>query len=138
MEKTKLGITVGALGAITCFSGLFAGYLVTIVLAGYVLLFEEDAWLKRTCVKAVATLAFFSVILELIGLVPEAFSFLYDVASVFDGVVSFGKLNQIISVLTSAIGIIKTIVFLALGFKALKKQTVIIPAVDTLVSKIMD
>lgn len=52
MQKTKLGITVGALGAITFFAGFFGGYLAAIVLAGYALLFEENAWLKRSVVKA--------------------------------------------------------------------------------------
>ena len=41
MQKTRLGITVGALGAITFFAGFFGGYLAAIVLAGYALLFEE-------------------------------------------------------------------------------------------------
>src|SRR5574344_1340231 len=48
MEKTKLGIPVGLLGAAMLFACYFGGYLVSFVLAGYILLFEENAWLKRT------------------------------------------------------------------------------------------
>ena len=42
MQKTRLGISVGLLGAGVCFLGLVGGYLVTAILAGYILLFEEN------------------------------------------------------------------------------------------------
>ena len=54
MQKTKLGISVGLLGAAIYFTGLFSGYLVAVLLAGYVLMFEENEWLRKNAVKAVA------------------------------------------------------------------------------------
>lgn len=47
MKKTKLGISVGLLGAMLFFSCYFGGYTIAIIIAGYVLLFEENAWLKK-------------------------------------------------------------------------------------------
>ena len=44
MQKTKLGISVGLLGAAIYFMGLFGGYLVAVLLAGYILMFEENEW----------------------------------------------------------------------------------------------
>ena len=87
MQKTKLGITVGALGAITFFAGFFGGYLAAIVLAGYALLFEENAWLKRSVVKAVVLMVFFSVTVSIF----EAFRTCLDplkfiLTLIFDGV----------------------------------------------------
>lgn len=37
MQKTKLGITVGLLGAIVYFAGIFGGYQTLILISGYVL-----------------------------------------------------------------------------------------------------
>ena len=59
MQKTKLGISVGLLGAIFFFAGFFGGYLVTILMAGYILLVEDNAWLERVTVKGVVLMLFF-------------------------------------------------------------------------------
>ena len=53
MQKTRLGISVGLLGAATYFAGLFSGLLAALLLAGYVLMFEENEWLRRSVVKAI-------------------------------------------------------------------------------------
>lgn len=45
MQKTRLGISVGMLGAAIYLTGLFSGYLVVVLMVGYVLLFEENSWL---------------------------------------------------------------------------------------------
>ena len=42
MQKTKLGISVGMLGAVLYFMGIFSGYLLVAILAAYVLLYEEN------------------------------------------------------------------------------------------------
>lgn len=52
MEKTKLGVSIGLLGAGIFAAALFGGYVATIVLAGYVLLMETNEWLRRAAVKA--------------------------------------------------------------------------------------
>lgn len=51
MEKSKLGISVGLLAAGMYFLGMVS-VLAVVVVAGYVLLREDDAWLKRSAVKA--------------------------------------------------------------------------------------
>ncbi len=45
MQKTKLGVSVALMGAALYFLGLFSGYVALIILAGYVLLMEENVWL---------------------------------------------------------------------------------------------
>lgn len=72
MEKTKLGVSVGIFGAFLYVAALFGGYIAITLLAGYVLLMESNEWLKKTAVKAVATLACFSFLSLLIGLIPDA------------------------------------------------------------------
>lgn len=75
MQKTRLGISVGLLGAAIYFMGLFSGYLLAVLLAGYVLLFEENSWLRKNAVKAMSVMAVFSLLITVLNLVPNAFDF---------------------------------------------------------------
>ena len=138
MQKTKLGITVGALGAITFFAGFFGGYLAAIVLAGYALLFEENAWLKRSVVKAVVLMVFFSVTVAIINVSPDLLEFVGNIASVFNGNFSIIKVNQIVNVLVSGLNLAEKVLFLGLGVKALSQGTIVIPFIDKKVSKYID
>lgn len=70
MQKTRLGISVGLLGAAIYFMGLFSGYLLAVLLAGYVLLFEENSWLRKNAVKAMSVMAVFSLLIK--GRYPRA------------------------------------------------------------------
>lgn len=138
MQKTKLGITVGALGAITFFAGFFGGYLAAIVLAGYALLFEENAWLKRSVEKAVVLMVFFSVTVAIINVIPDLLEFVGNIASVFNGNFSIIKVNQIVNVLVSGLNLAEKVLFLGLGVKALSQGTIVIPFIDKKVSKYID
>ena len=83
MEKTKLGVSVGIFGAFLYVAALFGGYIAITLLAGYVLLMESNEWLKKTAVKAVATLACFSFLSLLVGLIPDAVDVITEVFNVF-------------------------------------------------------
>lgn len=82
MQKTRLGISVGLLGAAIYFMGLFSGYLLAVLLAGYVLLFEENSWLRKNAVKAMSVMAVFSLLITVLNLVPNAIGFINDVVSI--------------------------------------------------------
>ena len=138
MQKTKLGITVGALGAITFFAGFFGGYLAAIVLAGYALLFEENAWLKRSVVKAVVLMVFFSVTVAIINVIPDLLEFVGNIASVFNGNFSIIKVNQVVNVVVSGLNLVEKVLFLGLGVKALSQGTIVSPFIDKKVSKYID
>ena len=138
MQKTKLGITVGALGAITFFAGFFGGYLAAIVLAGYALLFEENAWLKRSVVKAVVLMVFFSVTVAIINVIPDLLEFVGNIASVFNGNFSIIEVNQVVNVVVSGLNLVEKVLFLGLGVKALSQGTIVIPFIDKKVSKYID
>lgn len=138
MQKTKLGITVGALGVITFFAGFFGGYLAAIVLAGYALLFEENAWLKRSVVKAVVLMVFFSVTVAIINVIPDLLEFVGNIASVFNGNFSIIKVNQVVNVVVSGLNLVEKVLFLGLGVKALSQGTIVIPFIDKKVSKYID
>lgn len=135
MQKTKLGVTVALLGAALYFSGLFSGYIITIVLAGYVLLMEENLWLKKAAVKTVALMMVFSIISAVLGLVPGMVNFIDDVFNIFNGSFSIRFVTNIITMLRSGLNLIETVLFLLLGLKALNQGTIPVPGVDKLVDK---
>ena len=137
MQKTRLGISVGLLGAAIYLTGLFSGYLVAVLMAGYVLLFEENGWLKRSAVKAVSLMVFFSFITVLVNLIPNAMSCIGYIASMFGGSFHIGFISNLVSAVTSAIDIIEKVLFLALGVKALNQGTIVVPVVDKMINKYM-
>jgi hypothetical protein len=137
MQKTRLGISVGLLGAAIYLTGLFSGYLVAVLLTGYVLLFEENEWLKRSAVKAVSLMAFFSFITVLVNLIPNVINCISYVASMFGSAFYARFISNLVSAVTSAIDIIEKILFIGLGIKALNQGTIAVPVVDKLISKYM-
>lgn len=137
MQKTKLGISVGLMGAIVYFAGLFGGYLVSLIVLGYVLLVEDNPWLRKTSVKSIILLVTFSVISATIGLIPDFISFINNIFNVFGSYFSLSVLTNILAVITSALSILKTVVFLVLGLKALNQGTLNIPVVDNITNNNM-
>lgn len=138
MEKTKLGVSVGLVGAAAFFCALFGGYTPALLVAGYVLLFEENTWLKKTCVKAIALMMAISVLVTGIGLIPDLFRWISDLLGLIHLNISFSMIYSIVNLLTDAIYIVKVLFFLMLGLKALKQENFTISFIDNLVDKYMD
>lgn len=137
MQKTRLGISVGLLGAAIYFMGLFSGYLLTVLLAGYVLLFEENSWLRKNAVKAMSVMAVFSLLITVLNLVPNAIGFINDVVSIFGGSFYVAFLSNLISAAVAALNIIEKLLIIGLGVKALTQGTIAVPVVDNLINKYM-
>ena len=87
MQKTKLGLSVGLVGAALYFLGLFS-FIPAFLLAAYVLLLEENQWLKKAAVKMVAVLIGFFLLGLAIDFVDEIFAVINVFAGWFDGSVS--------------------------------------------------
>lgn len=137
MEKTKLGVSVGLLGAALYFAAYFGGYVSVALIAGYVLLCEENEWLKKTAVKAAVLMVAFNFLVEAIGLIPDLLNWILSFLDLINLSLSFTVINRIVGLLTSAIYIVETVAFLLLGLKALKKEDFAISSIDELVNKHM-
>ena len=135
MQKTKLGISAALLGAVICFSGLFSGYLLVFLLTAYVLLMEDNIWLKKTAVKTIAVLIVFSLLSAVLGLIPDLINVIDDIFNIFSGSFSIRFLTNIVYALRSILGFLETLLLLGLGFKALNQGTIKIPMIDKLVDK---
>ncbi|MCM1187824.1 MAG: hypothetical protein NC541_00830 [bacterium] len=137
MQKTKLGVSVGVLGAAAFFLGLFSGSLAAVILTGYILLREENVWLRKSAVKAVALLIVFALFNTVLGLIPDVISFINSILSIFGGSFYISVVSNIIYMLRNGLELIRTVLFLLLGLKALNQGTVRVPVIDSLVDKCM-
>ena len=137
MQKTRLGVGVGLVAAAMYFIGLFGGYLAAIVLAGYVLLFEEDEWLKKTVVKVVSLMVLFSVLTGIINLIPDMMDCLSNFIKGFYGFLVVGILSRTTTLAVIILDIIRTLLFIVLGFMALHQKTIAMPLIDKMINKYM-
>lgn len=139
MQKTKLGISVGLLGAIIYFASAFGGgYLVALLLCGYVLLVEDNPWLRKTSVKAVLLLIMFSLVSVVLGLIPDIWETITNLLMAFNKYPSSTFISGINSTISSAITIVKSVLFVILGLKALNQGAIKLPVIDKLIDKYMD
>lgn len=137
MQKTRLGITVGLLGAAMYLSTFFGGFVAAVILAGYILLLEENIWLKKAAVKAVALTLAFSLLSGIIGLLPNAIDFINSVANLFDESVRVEFITNLVSMLNWVLVIAEKVLFILLGIKALNQGNIKIPVIDPLINKHM-
>ena len=137
MQKTKIGVSVGLLGAAIYFMGLFSGYLTVVLLIGYVLLFEENEWLRKSAVKAVALMVVFSLAAAVMNLIPNVIGVLDNLASIFGGSFHIAFLSSLVYAVTEALDILEKLLFMGLGVRALTQGTIAVPAVDGLINKYM-
>ena len=105
MQKTKLGISVGLMAAAAYFLGLYGGYVITVVLVGYILLKEEDLWLKKQSVRALALMILFSVLSTAINLTPNLLNLLSNTLEMINVHYYFSFLNNFFNLLSSVLSV---------------------------------
>lgn len=135
--KTKLGLSIGAMGALAYFASLFGGYLPLLLVAGYILIAEGDEWLRRMAIKAVTFTVAMSLLSFAVSLVPYLFNVINDVLALFDEYFYPEILSDIVSLLHTIISVAESVVLAILGIKAFSQSTIYIPVVDSVVNKIM-
>ena len=138
MQKTRLGITVGLMGFITYLVCYFGGFIPAILLFGYILLVENNQWLRKTAVKALLLTVAFSLLSALIEFIPNIISFIGSIVDIFNGSFYLTIVSKIVAVLNNAIGLIKTVLFIVLGIKALSQGSITVPVIDDLTNKNTD
>lgn len=135
MEKAKIGISVGLLGAIMFFMGTI-NILGAIVIAGYILIKEENAWLKKAAVKMLIVVATFGVLLTCMGLVD-------DVVNVINVVINWFTYKSIKlplgidNIYRYVCYFCQDALLVLLGFKALSMGTVKLGFFDKIINKHM-
>ena len=138
MVKSKLGISVGLLGALCFLLGLYGGYVIAGVVVGYILLKEENVWLKKLAVKVIALMLTFSLASTIINLIPNLLDILYSFLGLFGRPLYLSFIEGFFSILSQVLSLIRTILFLAMGALALAQKTIKIPGIDDLINKHMN
>lgn len=134
-EKTRLGVSTALLGAGCYFIAFFGGLEALIILAGYILLFEKDQWLRRTALKAAVLLILFSIISSCVGLGTDFTSVISNIVSTFNGTFSPYQFNSFIAFVRGIIAVGEKVIFLVLGFGALKHKDTKMASVDSVVDQ---
>ncbi len=135
MEKSKLGISVCLLSALTFLSGYF-GITVLLLVAGYVLIREENASLKKNAVGTIVLYLAFAALSLCIGLLDNVFdlfnfgSWMYEYAYT-----AYDIWNSFISCLYTLVDIAEKVVFGLLALFALLGKEVKIPVIDKFLEK---
>ena len=81
--KTKLGISVAMLTAVTYIFGLFGGYIALALLVGYILLCETDETVRKAAVKTVVICVVFDLVTAVIGLLPNGINIIDNFLNIF-------------------------------------------------------
>ena len=80
----------------------------------------------------------FSLISTLLGFVPNIFDLIDKICYIFDERFTVAILTKIHSVLECILGILKPVLFVILGLKAMGQGTINIPVIDDMTSKNME
>lgn len=135
MKKSKLGVKVCLLGAVAYWIALFGGYIAALIFAGYILLCEENRWLKKAVLNSFVLSLFTSLIVYAISVLPDFVNLINSFFGIFNGHFYANGFTSFTSFLSIIIDIVKTIAFIILGFTSLKQKDITIPFVSKFVDK---
>ena len=142
MQKTKIGIPVGIMSAAIFFVAIAGNFIpygrftLVIFLAGYVLLSEEDDWLRKNAVKALVLMIAFFFFFTALSLINSIVSLIIDIFAMITRVnIEISFFYEIIYLIKKVIGYGEMALFAVLGVLSFNNGTISIPFVDKLVEK---
>lgn len=117
MKKAKLGISIGLLGA-----GMFwlacINIIPAVLLALYVLLKEDDEWLRKAAVKMMIVCITFGLLSVGVGMIQDAINALNSMVHWLQPIRTIVLPLNIDTVAQYAIQIIEDLVLIGMGFQA--------------------
>jgi len=137
MEKTKLGISVALMGALTFLCG-YLGITVLVLVGGYILLKEESQTLKKYVVYTLALYLAFLAITMVIGFaggvldVLNINSWMYKV-KVINSI--YGFIRTCLSTISNIVSVVEKVVFALLAVMALAGKEIKFAVLDKFVEK---
>lgn len=134
MYKSKIGISVGLFGALVSLLGLLLGLSWPfLAVVAYILIREENEWLRRLTLKVLI----FIIAVGVISLaVTELNTIIYNVIDIFsDDIIKPTWPDTLSRNLHTAIEVIADLVLLFMGLKALKQGHFSIKSIDDVITK---
>ncbi len=130
--KTKLGLSVGVTAMGVYLLGLFGGYVALLLVVGYVLLAEKDAWLRKAAAKALVLAMLFTLASYAIHFLPDVLGVLNSFLNTFEVSFRYYWLTSLVSALQGALNIFEMLLFVYMALKAQNRVDVPVPFVDNL------
>lgn len=134
MEKTKLGISIGLLGAAVYFMGLI-NTTALVLIAGYILILESNSWLKKCAVKALAIVIAFALIPVALSFVTDILNFINSVINGFGGHAALRWPLGIDNWINIAANFVEKALLVLLGFTALSQGTISTGPIDKMIDR---
>lgn len=138
MKKSHLGISVGFLAAMVYLAAYLHNYILMALLVGYILLKEENLWLRKAAVTAVCLSVGVLLVTVALNVIPYALSAISALLAIFKVSFYASTVSSIFSFLLLLVGYAEKLLYLFLGVLALSQRSLILPAVDKFVEKHMN
>ncbi|HKM03010.1 MAG TPA: hypothetical protein VJZ04_00185 [Lachnospiraceae bacterium] len=137
MLKSKMGISIALVSATMFFLGAITT-IPALLLAAYVLIREDNEWLRKTAAKMVGVIVFFGLCSLGVSLINEFFSLINIIIHWFDQYATYVSVPaNLTSFCYSIISITENVLLIVMGFKALSMKYVKIKLLDNLIDKFM-
>ena len=137
MEKTKLGISVALTAVVVTLLGYYGGYVIGGIAIGYVLLQEQNEWLKKHALRVLALMLSFSVASTLLWLIPDVLNLFYSFMELFNVHIYINVVNSCFNFLGNVLSLLKTVVFVLLAYSAFTQKEFKVPVGDKLIEKVL-
>ncbi len=136
MLKTRLGLPANVVAAVMYLVALFGGgYLAPLVLAGYILLFEDLNFVRRAAVKSIALLLAVSVINFIVYLIPSFVDMLQDLLWIFGEGFDASILDRLCTFTMDIVYLGEKALFVLLSVLALFRKSIDIKPLNNLADK---
>lgn len=137
MLKTKLGVSIALVGAAMYFLGAIS-FIPAVLLAGVMLIMEDNAWVKRQAAKMIGVVIVFSLLGIAVGWVDDAVSLLNTIVHWFSKDAKWLAIpGNFTSFIKLIINVAEEVLLIVMGFMALKMKEIRFGLVDKLLDKFM-
>lgn len=137
MGTTKIGVPAKLLAAFAYLAAFFSGYVAFLLIGGYILIREQNDWLRFHAVKAGVLMVCFSIANALISLIPSLFTWIDDLLGIFGGSFRLAFIYNGQSWLATTLAVLEKVLFLVLAFMAFKGSDLKLGPVDKLVNTLL-
>ena len=136
MLKTKLGVSIALVGAAMYFLGALS-LIPAVLLAGYVLIVEENEWIKRQAARMIGVVVVFGLMSIAVGWIDDVVGMLNIIVRWFNSDVYLTVPANLTYLVQYIISLAKEILLLVLGIRALGMKGLKLPVIDKLLDKFM-
>ena len=140
--KAKIGLHIGFFACLIFLAAQFGGLVPATLLVGYVLICEDNDFLRMSAVKAFLIVLVANVLIWLIGVIPDILFELFDrISRIFGADTPFGnlkaisKIEQIFNFFSWIVTTCKAILLVLLAVLAVRIKTIQLPLIDGLIDK---